>query len=60
MRFRDHVERVALSRGETVERLGSESRFEQVVRNWWRLIGAQRNLSFILKVMAGVSASLLL
>ena len=55
MRFRDHVERVALSRGETVERLGSESRFEQVVRNWWRLIGAQRNLSFVTTGVANVN-----
>jgi putative ATP-binding cassette transporter len=34
VRFRDHVERVALSRGESSEPLGATTRFRQIVRNW--------------------------
>lgn len=55
VRFRDHVERVALSRGEAVERLGAESRFEQIVGNWWKLITAQRNLSLVTTSVAHVN-----
>jgi putative ATP-binding cassette transporter len=47
VRFRDHVEAVALSRGEALERLGSQARFERVVGNWWQLIRAQRNLMLL-------------
>jgi putative ATP-binding cassette transporter len=47
VRFRDHVEAVALSRGEAVERQGALARFHQVVGNWWELIGAQRNLTLL-------------
>ncbi len=47
VRFRDHVEAVALSRGEAVERSGALGRFGNVVGNWWRLITAQRNLSLL-------------
>lgn len=45
--FRDNVEAVALSRGEPLERLGSMLRFRNVVRNWWQLIRAQRNLTLL-------------
>jgi putative ATP-binding cassette transporter len=45
VRFRDNVEAVVLSRGEGVERLNALERFFYVVRNWWRLIRAQRNLT---------------
>ena len=45
VRFRDHLEAVALSRGDAVERLGSERRFGAVVANWWQLIQAQLELS---------------
>ncbi len=45
VRFRDHVEAVALSRGEAVERRGSERRFGAVVENWWQLIQAQLELA---------------
>ena len=44
VRFRDNVEAVALSRGESLERLGSVLRFRKVAENWWQLIRAQRNL----------------
>jgi vitamin B12/bleomycin/antimicrobial peptide transport system ATP-binding/permease protein len=47
VRFRDNVERVVLSRGEAVERLGALSRFRFIVLNWWQLIRAQRNLLFV-------------
>ena len=45
VRFRDNVEAVVLSRGEAAERSTSLARFFHVIRNWWQLIRAQRNLS---------------
>jgi putative ATP-binding cassette transporter len=47
VRFRDHLEPVALSRGEAHERQSLSARFECVVANWWRLIVAQRDLSLL-------------
>ncbi len=47
MRFRDHVESVALSRGVKIERRGSLDRFRHVMLNWWQLIRAQRNLALL-------------
>jgi putative ATP-binding cassette transporter len=47
MRFRDKAETVALSRGEEVERRRALQRFGHIVRNWWALIGAQRNLALL-------------
>lgn len=47
VRFRDHAEAVALAHGETTERLGSLQRFRHVIRNWWQLIQAQRNLTLL-------------
>jgi putative ATP-binding cassette transporter len=47
VRFRDHIEAVALSRGEAVERSGAVKCFGNVVANWWRLIRAQRNLTLL-------------
>ncbi|HET6303722.1 MAG TPA: ABC transporter ATP-binding protein/permease [Myxococcota bacterium] len=47
VRFRDHVEAVALARGEDAERLGGLQRFHNVVTNWWQLIRAQRNLTLL-------------
>ena len=47
VRFRDHVEAVALSRGEAVERQGALGRFHSVIQNWWQLITAQRNLTLL-------------
>jgi putative ATP-binding cassette transporter len=55
VRFRDHVERVALSRGENSERLGARQRFGEVVRNWRQLISAQRNLSFVTTGVAQIN-----
>lgn len=46
-RFRDHAVAVALSRGEEVERRGAAERFAQVVRNWWQLIRAQRDVTIL-------------
>ena len=47
VRFRDHVEPVALSRGEAVEHQGALDRFHNVISNWWQLIVAQRNLTLL-------------
>jgi putative ATP-binding cassette transporter len=46
-RFRDNADAVALSHGETVERRISLKRFRSVLRNWWELIRAQRNLTLL-------------
>jgi putative ATP-binding cassette transporter len=45
MHFRDNVEVVTLSRGEGLERRGALVRFQNVMRNWWQLIAAQRRLT---------------
>jgi putative ATP-binding cassette transporter len=45
MYFRDNVEVVTLSRGEALERRGALGRFQNVIRNWWQLIAAQRRLT---------------
>jgi putative ATP-binding cassette transporter len=47
VRFRDHVEAVAVSRGDAVERQGALARFRNIVANWWALITAQRNLTLL-------------
>jgi ABC-type long-subunit fatty acid transport system fused permease/ATPase subunit len=47
VRYRDHVEAVALSRGEAVERIGAVGRFLHVYDNFCQLVGAQRNLSIL-------------
>jgi vitamin B12/bleomycin/antimicrobial peptide transport system ATP-binding/permease protein len=47
VRFRDHVESVALARGENVEHESALGRFQRVIQNWWRLITAQRNLTLL-------------
>jgi putative ATP-binding cassette transporter len=46
-RFRDNAEAVALIRGEAVERQSALDRFGSVIRNWWDLIRAQRNLTLV-------------
>jgi putative ATP-binding cassette transporter len=47
VRFRDGVEAVGLARGEAVEREFALRRFRHVIRNWWHLITAQRNLTLL-------------
>src|SRR5262245_26069933 len=47
VRYRDHVEAVALMRGEGVERLGAVGRFQRVVDNFHDLVRGQRNLSLL-------------
>ena len=47
VRFRDHVEAVAVARGDAVERRGALARFGNIVANWWALITAQRNLTLL-------------
>jgi len=47
VRYRDHVEAVALMRGAEVERRGARSRFRKVVGNFNDLVGAQRNLAIL-------------
>lgn len=47
VRFRDHIEAVALARGEAVERQSALARFHHVIQNWWELITKQRNLTLL-------------
>jgi putative ATP-binding cassette transporter len=47
VRFRDHVEQVALSGGEGVERLGAVDRFRRVVDIFIQLVRAERNLNLL-------------
>ncbi len=47
VRFRDHIESVALSRGEAHEREGALKRFQNVATNWLQLIAKQRNLTLL-------------
>jgi vitamin B12/bleomycin/antimicrobial peptide transport system ATP-binding/permease protein len=51
MRFRDNVELVTLSHGESLERQNATARFQNVVRNWWQLIAAQRRLTIFTGVV---------
>jgi len=47
VRFRDHIEAVALARGQMVEQRTAMMRFHNVITNWWELITKQRNLSLL-------------
>jgi putative ATP-binding cassette transporter len=47
VRFRDHIEAVAVSRGEAMERACALRRFRNVAQNWWQLIAKQRNLTLL-------------
>jgi len=58
VRYRDHVEAVALMRGEAVERLGAAGRFQRVVQNFYELIRGQRNLGLLTQGI-GVANSLI-
>jgi putative ATP-binding cassette transporter len=55
VRFRDSVEAVTLSRGEALERRAALTRFENVIRNWWQLIAAQRRLTIFTGVVGQAS-----
>jgi putative ATP-binding cassette transporter len=46
-RFRDNADAVAVSHGTGVERRSALKRFRSVLRNWWQLIRAQRNLTLL-------------
>lgn len=45
LRKREHAEQIALYRGEAVERQHLGERFQAISRNFWQLMGRQRNLS---------------
>ncbi len=47
VRFRDHVEQVALNRGEAVERVGAVDRFRRVVDVFFQLIRAELQLGIL-------------
>jgi len=47
VRFRESAAAVALSRGEAREQERALDGFSQIVRNWWELIRAQRNLALL-------------
>jgi len=56
VRFRDNVEPVALARGEAFEQRSAVGRFERVMENWWRLIGAQRRLNVFTAMIGQTNA----
>jgi putative ATP-binding cassette transporter len=47
VRFRDHVKEIALSQGESVERVGAAGRFQRVFDVFLQLIRAERNLTLV-------------
>jgi putative ATP-binding cassette transporter len=47
VRFRDHAEQIALTRGEAVERLGATARFRHVFDVFLQLVRAERNLTLL-------------
>ena len=56
VRFRDHVEQVALSRGEAVERLGAVDRFRRVVDVFLQLIRAELQLGLLTASLGRMSS----
>lgn len=56
VRFRDHVEEVALSRGEAVERLGAVDRFRSVVGVFLQLVRAEMQLSVLTGTLGQVNS----
>ena len=56
VRFRDHVEEVALSRGEAVERLGAVDRFRRVVDVFLQLIRAELQLGLLTASLGRMSS----
>jgi vitamin B12/bleomycin/antimicrobial peptide transport system ATP-binding/permease protein len=56
VRFRDHVEEVALSRGEAVERLGTVDRFRNVVNVFLQLVRAEMQLNILTGTLGRVSS----
>jgi putative ATP-binding cassette transporter len=55
VRFRDHVEQVALSRGEAVERLGALDRFRHVFDIFVQLVRAEMQLNILTQSLGRVS-----
>lgn len=47
VRFRENVEGVAFAQGEEWVRRNALGQFRRIVENWWKLIGAQRNLTLL-------------
>jgi vitamin B12/bleomycin/antimicrobial peptide transport system ATP-binding/permease protein len=47
VRFRENVEPVAFAKGEDWVRQSAIGHFRRIVENWWKLIGAQRNLTIL-------------
>jgi vitamin B12/bleomycin/antimicrobial peptide transport system ATP-binding/permease protein len=58
VRFRDNIEQVALSHGESVERLGAIDRFRYVVGAFLQLVRAERNLNLVTQGVAQLSGIL--
>ncbi|MBI0535124.1 ABC transporter ATP-binding protein/permease [Roseomonas sp. KE2513] len=46
VRVRDHVEGIALQRGEAEERAGLQGRFGALIANWWAIMRATKHLTF--------------
>jgi putative ATP-binding cassette transporter len=55
VRFRDHVEEVALARGESVERLGAVERFRRVYDVFLQLIRAELQLAILTGTLGQLS-----
>jgi putative ATP-binding cassette transporter len=47
VRFRENVEAIAFAKGEDWIRGSALGHFRRIAENWWRLIGAQRNLTLL-------------
>ncbi len=45
LRKREHAEQIALYRGEAFESKHLAEHFQAIARNWWQLMGRERNLS---------------
>jgi putative ATP-binding cassette transporter len=58
VRFRDNAEAVAVARGAGVEQNGALARFQHVIKNWWELISAQRNLTLFTTTIGQINAVL--
>jgi putative ATP-binding cassette transporter len=56
VRFRDHVEQVALSRGEAVERLGALERFRHVYEIFVSLVRAEMQLNILTQALGRASS----
>jgi len=55
IRLRENAEEVALLEGEAAERERLELRFSRIIDNWYRLMGKQKNLTFLTSFYAQIA-----